>query len=77
MTINKAQGQTLTYCGVDLENNCFSHGQLYVAFSRVERPDHLYVYAPLNKTLNVVPIPRGFDLSHIRIEQLRIICKYS
>ncbi|XP_060855199.1 ATP-dependent DNA helicase pif1-like [Metopolophium dirhodum] len=54
MTINKAQGQTLTYCGVDLENNCFSHGQLYVAFSRVGRPDHLYVYAPQNKTLNVV-----------------------
>jgi hypothetical protein len=26
MTINKAQGQTLTYCGIDLENNCFSHG---------------------------------------------------
>ncbi|XP_022178880.1 ATP-dependent DNA helicase RRM3-like [Myzus persicae] len=55
MTINKAQGQTLTYCGVDLLlDNCFSHGQSYVAFSRVGRPDHLYVYAPQNKTLNVV-----------------------
>jgi ATP-dependent DNA helicase PIF1 len=54
MTINKDQGQTLTYCGVDLENNCFSHGLLYVALSRVGRPDHLYVYAPQNKTRNVV-----------------------
>ncbi|XP_022160025.1 uncharacterized protein LOC111026279 [Myzus persicae] len=54
MTRNKAQGQTLIYCGVDLENNCFSHGQLYVVFSRVGRPDHLYVYAPQNKTLNMV-----------------------
>lgn len=27
MIINKAQGQTLTYCIVDLENNCFSNGQ--------------------------------------------------
>jgi len=70
MTINKAQGQTLTYCGVDLENNCFSHWHLYVAFSRVGRTDHLYVYAPQNKT--ECGIPRGFDLSHIRIEQLRI-----
>jgi len=52
MAINKAQGQTLTYC--DLENNCFSHGQLYVAFSRVGRPGHLHVYAPQNKTQNVV-----------------------
>ena len=54
MTINKAHGQTLTYCGVDLENNCFSHGKLYVALSRVGRPDHLYVYAPQNKTQNVM-----------------------
>jgi hypothetical protein len=49
-TINKAQRQNLTYCGVDLENNCFLH----VALSRVGRPDHLYLYAPLNKTQNVV-----------------------
>lgn len=28
MTINKAQGQTLIYCGVDLEYNCFLHGKL-------------------------------------------------
>jgi hypothetical protein len=54
MTINKAQSQTLIYCGVYLENNCFSHGQLYVPLSRVGRPDHLYVFAPQNKTQNVV-----------------------
>ena len=29
MTINKSQGQTMTICGLDLENPCFSHGQLY------------------------------------------------
>ncbi|XP_067132189.1 uncharacterized protein [Centruroides vittatus] len=28
MTINKAQGQSLQVCGLDLENPCFSHGQL-------------------------------------------------
>jgi hypothetical protein len=33
MTINKTQSQTLSYCDVDLENNCFSHGKLYVALS--------------------------------------------
>ena len=29
MTINKAQGQLLQVCGLNLENQCFSRGQLY------------------------------------------------
>ena len=38
MTINKAQGQTLQRVGVLLDRPCFSHGQLYVALSRVGDP---------------------------------------
>ena len=34
MTINKSQGQTFEKVGIFLKNPCFSHGQLYVAFSR-------------------------------------------
>ncbi|KAG4053797.1 hypothetical protein PC123_g11065 [Phytophthora cactorum] len=35
MTINKAQGQTVQNLGLYLSPPCFSHGQLYVALSRV------------------------------------------
>ena len=34
MTINKSQGQTFEKVGIYLKRPCFSHGQLYVAFSR-------------------------------------------
>jgi hypothetical protein len=35
MTINRAQGQSVKYVGLDLRTSVFAHGQLYVAFSRV------------------------------------------
>ncbi|CAL1412045.1 unnamed protein product [Linum trigynum] len=35
MTINKSQGQTLNHVGICLQRQVFSHGQLYVAMSRV------------------------------------------
>ncbi|GFY27012.1 ATP-dependent DNA helicase [Trichonephila clavipes] len=53
MTINKSQGQTMSVCGLDLRTPCFSHGQLYVACSRVGKPSSLFVLAKdgLTKTL--------------------------
>ena len=40
-TINKSQGQTLKFAGVWLRSQVFTHGQLYVACSRVGDPDGL------------------------------------
>ncbi|UYV66756.1 hypothetical protein LAZ67_4002775 [Cordylochernes scorpioides] len=54
MSINKAQGQSLKIAGIDLKQPCFSHGQLYVACSRVGSGRNLYVLAPENETSNFV-----------------------
>ena len=54
MTINKSQGQSFQVCGLNLGNICFSHGQLYVACSRVRKPSDLFVYAPGGLTRNIV-----------------------
>ena len=54
MTVNKAQGQSLKYAGIHLETACFTHGQLYVALSRVGAPTNLFIFAPNGKTKNIV-----------------------
>jgi hypothetical protein len=58
MTINKAQGQTLTHIGINLRKPVFSHGQLYVALSCVTSCKHINVLlpddAPTFSTPNVV-----------------------
>ena len=41
MTINKSQSQTLSKAGVWLNKDVFTHGQLYVASSRVGHPNNI------------------------------------
>lgn len=44
MNINKAHGQSLQVCGLNLENECFPHGQLYVVYSKFSKPSDFYDY---------------------------------
>jgi len=54
MTINKSQGQTMYFCGLDLGTARFSHGQLYVACSCVGKPPNLFVLVKDGLTKNIV-----------------------
>lgn len=60
MTINKSQGQSLESVGLYLPKAVFTHGQLYVAISRVTSPQGLKLFIDdetgccTNITLNVV-----------------------
>ena len=57
MTVNKSQGQTLGIVGLDLRTAAFTHGQLYVAMSRVTNVANLAVLhasSPPVVTQNIV-----------------------
>ena len=60
MMINKSQGQSLEEVGLYLRKPVFTHGQLYVAISRVTTKNGLNVLicdeegTPTNMTTNVV-----------------------
>jgi DNA helicase Pif1-like protein len=44
MIINKAQGQTMKFVGIYLPQPVFSHGQLYVAVSRVSSTSNISIF---------------------------------
>jgi hypothetical protein len=52
MTINKSQGQTIEVVGLDLRNDVFAHGQLYVALGRVRSRDTIKLLLPKNRFTN-------------------------
>ncbi|KAG5520645.1 hypothetical protein RHGRI_033280 [Rhododendron griersonianum] len=57
MTINKSQGQSVKFVGIDLRIPVFSHGQLYVALSRCTSFDRISVLLSkdeMNTTTNIV-----------------------
>jgi hypothetical protein len=53
MTINKVQGQTFGFVGLYLQNSVFTHGQLYVALSRVSRKSNIRILTKYDPVLNL------------------------
>jgi len=45
LTINRAQSQTFSKCGILLPTSTWTHGQIYVIFSRCGNPKGVYVWA--------------------------------
>lgn len=43
LTINKSQGQSYNEIGIDLQQEVFSHGQLYVSMTRATDPENLHI----------------------------------
>uniref|UniRef100_A0A8R1U180 Uncharacterized protein n=1 Tax=Onchocerca volvulus TaxID=6282 RepID=A0A8R1U180_ONCVO len=48
------EGKSLEFCGLDLKTDCFAHGKLYAAYSKVDKPDNLYIYTDSGTTKNIL-----------------------
>ena len=75
MSINKSQGQTFSKIGIYLPQPVFSHGQLYVAFSRVSKLENIKIKIEdyPNKTiidilLEILFIKNYYNLNLIKLK---------
>jgi hypothetical protein len=53
LTVNKAQGQSVKYVGINLTKPVFAHGQLYVALSCVTSHRNLHILLPNDSSSSV------------------------
>lgn len=65
MPINKARGSALKVAKLKLDNYVFSHGEFYVGWSRLGKPENLFILAPegQNGTRRALPKRRPLPYS--------------
>lgn len=60
ITFNRAQGQSISEkCGILLPKKVWTHGQIYVAFSRCGNPRNTFVWADQAETCKKFNLPQG------------------
>lgn len=60
VTFNRAQGQSVgEKCGILLPKKIWTHGQIYVAFSRCGNPRNIFVWADQLELLKKYDLPKG------------------
>jgi ATP-dependent DNA helicase PIF1 len=69
MTINKSQGRTMDKIGIYLPDPVFSHGQLYLAFSRVRSASSI-------KILIKNSIKQGYNSDDGKTYTVNVVYKY-
>ena len=68
LTINKVQGQTLKKVAVRLEEPVFTHGQFYVAASRVSDPEQFRFYVRSESDRNGHLLANNFVFQEVLID---------
>ena len=60
VTFQRSQGQSVEHCGILLPKDIWTHGQIYVAFSRCGNPHNIHVWAEQEqfKNMNFEPTKR-------------------
>lgn len=54
LTINRSQGQTFMRAGILIPRSVWTHGQIYVAFSRCGDPNNIYCWAEQSEFIDLI-----------------------
>ena len=62
LSINRAQGQSVSKCVILLPKDVWTHGKIYVAFSRCGNPNNIYAWAEQSQ-FDAYNLPKNKNMS--------------